>query len=85
MNMTPEAVEAKLIEVAIKVFKNKMPTAPITTASRFREDLGADSLDVTVLLFEFEDAFGLLIPDEEVVRMKTVGDVVNYVLKQKKS
>jgi acyl carrier protein len=76
---TPEAVEAKLIEVAAKVFKK--PAAEITSASRFREDLGADSLDVTVALFEFEDAFKLTIPDSEVVQMKTVGDVVRYVVK----
>jgi acyl carrier protein len=76
---TPEVVEAKLIEVAAKVFKK--PASDITSASRFKEDLGADSLDVTVALFEFEDAFNLTIPDAEVLQMKTVGDVVRYVVK----
>jgi len=75
--VTPEAVEAKLIEVAARVFKK--PASEIRTASRFKEDLGADSLDVTVALFEFEDAFNLTIPDAEVLKMKTVGDVVRYV------
>ncbi len=82
---SPEAVEAKLIEVALKVLKSKLPATPISAASRFREDLGADSLDVTILLYEFEDAFNLTIPDDQVLRMKTVGDVVDYVIRQTKT
>ena len=80
---TPEEVQAKLIEVAAKALK-KSP-ADITPSSRFREDLGADSLDVTVLLFEFEDAFQMTIPDQEILKMKTVEDVVQYVVKTKNS
>jgi acyl carrier protein len=73
-------VEGKLIALASRVFKR--PPAGITRESRFREDLGADSLDLTVLLYEFEDEFDLSIPDDEVVKMKTVGDVVQYVLRE---
>jgi acyl carrier protein len=80
---TPEEVERKLIEMASRVFK--WPAEGITAASRFREDLGADSLDLTVLVYEFEDNFGLLIPDEEVMQMKTIGDVVQYVLRVTKT
>jgi acyl carrier protein len=81
--ITPEAVEAKLIEVAARVFKK--PAGDISSTSRFKEDLGADSLDVTVALFEFEDAFNLTIPDAEVLKMKTVGDVVRYVVQVTKT
>lgn len=42
-------------------------------------DLGADSLDVVELMMSIEDEFGLMVEDEEIAEMKTVGDVVNYI------
>ena len=47
--------------------------------ARFREDLGADSLDLVELVMEFEDQFGGEISDEEAQQIKTVGDAVQYV------
>lgn len=43
------------------------------------EDLGADSLDVVELIMTLEDEFGLMIEDEEIMELKTIGDVVNYI------
>lgn len=43
------------------------------------EDLGADSLDVVELLMALEDEFGLSLPDEVAMQLKTVGDIVNYI------
>ncbi len=45
----------------------------------FQEDLDLDSLDIMDLLMNFEEEFDLQIPDEELQKMKTVGDVVNYI------
>ena len=42
-------------------------------------DLGADSLDVVELMMSVEDEFGIMIQDEEIAELKTVGDVVNYI------
>lgn len=47
--------------------------------SSFVEDLGADSLDIVELVMTMEEEFDMDIPDEEAEKMKTVGDVVNYV------
>jgi len=51
----------------------------ITMDSKIKEDLGADSLDILQLLLRLEDDFGLVIPDESLMRFVTVGDVVNYM------
>ncbi|MFB5660599.1 acyl carrier protein [Alteribacillus sp. HJP-4] len=45
----------------------------------FKDDLGADSLDVVELVMELEDEFDLEISDEEAEKIVTVADVVNYI------
>ena len=46
------------------------------------EDIDADSLDVVELVMALEEEFNLEIADEEVEKIKTVGDIVNYIEKQ---
>lgn len=43
------------------------------------DDLGADSLDVVVLIMSVEDEFGLAISDEEAAELTTVGKIVEYI------
>ena len=51
----------------------------ITAETRLNEDLNADSLDVVEMLMSLEDEFGVDIPDEEIEKMKTNGDVVEFI------
>jgi len=51
----------------------------ITPEARFREDLGADSLDLVELVMAFEEEFGGEISDEQAQQIKTVGDAVRYI------
>jgi acyl carrier protein len=51
----------------------------VTAASRFQEDLGADSLDIVELLMEIEEEFGVNISDDESERFKTVGDAIAFI------
>ena len=51
----------------------------ITPASRFREDLEADSLDLVELIMAFEDKFGAEISDEDAQKITTVGEAVEYI------
>jgi acyl carrier protein len=53
----------------------------VTDASSFVEDLGADSLDTVELIMEFEDEFGVEIPDEEAEKISTVGEAIAYLEK----
>ena len=45
----------------------------------FREDLGADSLDVVELVMELEDEFDMEISDEDAEKIATVGDAIKYI------
>ncbi|MGM7701138.1 acyl carrier protein [Pseudalkalibacillus sp. Hm43] len=51
----------------------------VKVESSFKEDLGADSLDVVELVMELEDEFDMEISDEDAEKIATVGDVVNYI------
>ncbi|WFA09791.1 acyl carrier protein [Tissierella sp. Yu-01] len=51
----------------------------ITLETSFKDDLNADSLDLVELVMALEDEFDLEIDDEDVERIKTVGDAVNYI------
>ena len=51
----------------------------LTMETSFKEDLGADSLDLFELVMSMEDAFDVEIPSEELEQLTTVGAVVNYL------
>ena len=51
----------------------------VTPEATLADDLGADSLDAVELNMAFEDAFGITIPDDDMVSFKTVGDIVTYI------
>lgn len=75
--MTEESVERKLRDIACDIFKRK--PEEIGPETRFREDLGADSLDLVVLLHELENEFGVDIPDSEAARIQTFAEALRYV------
>ena len=51
----------------------------IKTEAHFVNDLGADSLDTVELIMEFEEEFGIEIPDEDAENITTVGSAVDYI------
>ena len=51
----------------------------IKMEASFVDDLGADSLDTVELIMEFEEEFGIEIPDEDAEKMTTVGAAVEYI------
>ena len=53
----------------------------VTLEASFIDDLGADSLDALELIMAFEEEFDMEIPDEDVEKFVTVGDVVEYIEK----
>ena len=47
--------------------------------TRFKEDRRADSLHLVELVVELEDDYGVRIPDDEAVKILTVGQAADYV------
>ena len=53
----------------------------IASNAHFIEDLGADSLDTVELIMQFEEDFGLEIPDEDAEKIMTVNQAYEYIKK----
>lgn len=56
----------------------------VTETATFSNDLGADSLDVVEFIMEVEKEFNITIPDDEAMKLNTVGDAVKYIDAHKK-
>lgn len=76
--MVPDTVIAARIHTALADYLKRDP-ATITSKHSLRDDLGLDSMATIELLFRIEEAFDLQIPDEDLHRLLTVGDVITYV------
>lgn len=61
-----------------------LPADKIELDSDIIKDLGADSLDVVELLISLEDDYGISIPEEDIVNVKTVKDIVDMIEKFQK-
>ena len=51
----------------------------IQLETSFKEDLGADSLDLFELVMALEDEYSVDIPSEELQELTTVGAVIDYL------
>ncbi len=61
-----------------------LPAEKISLESDIIKDLGADSLDVVELLISLEDDYGISIPEDDIVNVKTVQDIVDMIEKLEK-
>ena len=51
----------------------------LTAETSFKEDLGADSLDLFEMVMALEDEYSVEIPAEDLQNLLTVGDVMKYL------
>jgi acyl carrier protein len=70
-------IEKEVIDIIVEQLG--VDIADVTLEKSFVEDLNADSLDLTELIMTFEEKFGFEISEEDAEKLKTVGDVVEYI------
>ncbi len=51
----------------------------VEETTNFKDDLGVDSLDLYELVMRLEDEYEIEIPTEDLEKLLTVGDVMNYL------
>ena len=76
-----EYAVADVLERVTKIVVDRLnvEASEVKPEASFKEDLGADSLDVVELVMELEDEFDLEISDDDAEKIATVGDAVNYI------
>ena len=67
----------KIKEIAADSLGADVSTISETTS--FKEDLGADSLDLFEMVMALEEEFEVEIPTEDLENIKTIGDVESYL------
>ena len=72
---------ATVLERVSKVIVDRLGVdeSEVKLEASFREDLGADSLDVVELVMELEDEFDMEISDEDAEKISTIGDAIAYI------
>ncbi|WP_243386818.1 acyl carrier protein [Bacillus kexueae] len=72
---------AEVLDRVTKIIVDRLGVdeSEVKLESSFKDDLGADSLDVVELVMELEDEFDMEISDEDAEKIVTVGDAVNYI------
>ena len=67
----------KIKEIVID--KLGVEEAKVTEDAKFIDDLGADSLDTVELIMQFEEEFGIEIPDDDAENLLSVKQAVDYI------
>ena len=78
--MKKEDILEKLKEIIASIMKTDV--SGVSRESRLKEDLWADSLDKINMLMALEEAYDIEMDEEEALTFKTVGDVVDYLVKE---
>lgn len=63
----------------ILVDKLGVDASEIKLESSIQDDLGADSLSVMEIVMSVEEEFGISVPEEELMSIQTVQDIVSKV------
>ena len=69
----------KIVDIVID--KLDVDKSKVTEDAKFIDDLGADSLDTVELIMQFEEDFGLDIPDADAEKIQSVKDALDYIKK----
>lgn len=76
-----EVRSKNMFEQVKEILARQLRVSPdrVTLDAQIKKDLGADSVDILQLLMRLEDDYGIVIPDRELAKFETVGDVVAFL------
>lgn len=79
MARTAEEIISGLSEIVEEV--TGIEPEQISVDKSFVDDLDIDSLSMVEIAVQTEDRYGVEIPDEDLAKLRTVGDAVEYIQK----
>lgn len=65
--------------IAIVAEQLSIDESELSAETNFKDDLGADSLDLFELVMAFEEEYDMEIPSEDLEKLTTIGAVVEYL------
>ena len=70
-----------MLEKIIEIVSEQLtvPAGELKADTAFFDDLGADSLDIVEIMMRIEEESGVTVPDEDLIEMKKIGDIVKYI------
>jgi len=74
-------IEKRVIDLFLK-YEPSLKNEVIKSESRILEDMGLDSLSIHEISFDFEDEFDLTISDNDIMDFKTIGDIVEFIVRE---
>ena len=70
-------MKERILEIIAALFT--MDVASLNPKIDFRDDLNADSIDLVELIMTMEDEFGIQVSDDDIKKLNTIEDVIDYV------
>ena len=78
--MDEKEIEKEIVDIVVEQLG--IDAEDVTRDKSFVEDLNADSLDLTELIMTFEEKLNLEISEEDASSLKTVGNVIDYIIQK---
>ena len=75
------SIEEKIIEIIMEQLD--VSREECVPEASFMDDLGADSLDIVELIMAMEENFGIEITDDELLKIRTVRDAIDFIVKKR--
>ena len=79
------AAHQEIVDKVVNLIVDKLDVnkEQVTLDASLSDDLGADSIDAVDLVMSFEEEFGMEVPDRDAAKLKTVGDIIEYIKRVK--
>ncbi|MGN0802241.1 MAG: acyl carrier protein [Candidatus Faecivicinus sp.] len=75
---------AQVFETVKKYILEQLSVSPdrVTESAAMVDDLGADSANLMMLVMDLEAEFNMTVEDDAISAIRTVGDIVDYIVKK---